>query len=101
MRNNSANPAQYTCERPELISPWHAVARECGTKAARREAKEGQKQKRKIKNEKIKNYIRYNPAGAWLSWAILNSASSRSKSHRRLVERSLREYHGWARGLHL
>jgi hypothetical protein len=34
-RNSRRNFAQYTSERPELISPWHAVARECGTKAAR------------------------------------------------------------------
>jgi hypothetical protein len=62
--NTRPNLAQYTSERPELISPWHAVARECGTKAARREIKEGQNNKKKLKNEKNKHYIRNNSAGA-------------------------------------
>jgi hypothetical protein len=39
-RNELANPAEYLGERPEMSSPWHAVA---SAKAAiTRGAKEGQ-----------------------------------------------------------
>jgi hypothetical protein len=34
-RNAPRNFTEYLSERPELTSPWHAGARECGTKAAR------------------------------------------------------------------
>jgi len=34
LRNGRRSFAQYTGERPKLTSPWHAGARECGTKAA-------------------------------------------------------------------
>src|SRR5947208_9803870 len=41
-RNARPNPTEYIGERPEMTSPRHAGARECGTKVARWEAKEGQ-----------------------------------------------------------
>ena len=53
-RNRQPHFAQYIGERPELTSH--------GEKS--KKAKNNNK--RKIKNEKIKHYIRYNSAGAWL-----------------------------------
>jgi hypothetical protein len=52
-RNTRPNLAQYISERPEIASQGEM-------------SKDGQKQQRKIKNEKIKYYIRHNSGGAWL-----------------------------------
>ena len=53
--NEPPNSTEYISERPEMTSPWRAGARECGTKAARWEAKKAKTRKNsnKIKEHKM------------------------------------------------
>jgi hypothetical protein len=67
-RNTWLNFAQYTSERPEMISHGE-------------KSKKAKNNKRKIKNEKIKHYIRYNSAAAWLL-CVFAGGKSRSANRR-------------------
>jgi hypothetical protein len=77
-RNSERKLAQYTCERPELT---HHNGK----------SKKAKTSKGKIKDEKIKQCIRNNSAGAWLLCAFVggasdatanSSASARGTTHR-------------------
>jgi hypothetical protein len=67
-RNSRPNLAQYISERLEMTPNGFG-------------GKEGQNNKKKIKNEKTKHYIRNNSAGTWLL-CVFASGKSGSANRR-------------------